>query len=110
MIAVSRKRGNSDETIIDTAMVSTSSRARITGKSSQVQVGSTPEASTKTATTTRFSPRLNRLVSTTASGMTRRGKWVLRTTDSWLTIELTAVIVASWKKPKSTTLKSSSTG
>ena len=64
----------------------------------------------KTKTTTRFSARLKKLVSTTASGMTRRGNCVLRTTASWLTIDPTAVPVASWKKPKSTTLSSSSTG
>ena len=60
-------------------------------------------------TTTRFSSRLKKLVRITASGITRRGNWVFRTTASWLTIEPTAVVVASWKKPNSTMLKSSST-
>ena len=55
MIAVSRKRGYSDETIIETAVVSTNSSAEDTGNSSQVQVGSTPQARMKTNTTTRFS-------------------------------------------------------
>ena len=69
-----------------------------------------PQARMNTNTTIRLSPRLKRLVSTTASGITRRGNCVLRTTDSWLTIEVTAVIVASWKKPNSTMLNSSRTG
>ena len=34
----------------------------------------------------------------------------MRTTDSWLTIDGTACVVASWKNEKSTMLNSSSTG
>ena len=49
-------------------------------------------------------------MSTTASGITSRGNCVLRTTDSWATIEPTAITVASWKKPNSTMLNSSRTG
>src|SRR5215207_3209962 len=109
MIAMSRNRGNSDETIIDTAAVITTRAASTSGNSSHVHVGVTPNASRNTSTTTRLSPRLNRLVTTTESGITRRGNWVLRTTDSWLTIELTAALVASWKKPNSTMLNRSST-
>ena len=41
-----------------------------TGNSSHVHVGSTPAARMNTNTTTRFSPRLNSAVSTTASGIT----------------------------------------
>ncbi len=63
-----------------------------------------------TTTTIRFSSRLKMLVSTTASGMTRRGNCVLRTTASWPTHELTAVTVASWKKENSTMFISSSSG
>ena len=55
-------------------------------------------------TTTRFSARLKRLVRTTASGITIRGNWVLRTTPSWPTTELVAVTVASAKNPKRTML------
>src|SRR5215212_4542413 len=108
MIAVSRKRGYSDETIIDTAEVSTTIATRTNGNRSQLQCGPMPQPRMKRKTTTRLSVRLKRLVSTTASGITSRGNCVLRTTDSWLTIELTAVVVASWKKPKSTMLNSSS--
>ena len=61
-------------------------------------------------TTTRFSPRLKSVVSTTASGITNRGNCVFRTTDSCATIDWTAVLVASEKKLNSTMLKSRSTG
>ena len=50
------------------------------------------------------------MVSTTASGITSRGNCVLRTTPSCATIDVTAMPVASWKKPNSTMLNSSSTG
>ena len=56
-------------------------------------------------TATRFSPRLNTPVNTTESGITRRGNWVLRTTLSWLTTEVTEREVASWKNVKRTTPK-----
>src|ERR671925_2208186 len=110
MIAVSRKRGYSADRIIATAVVSTSSANTTIGNSSHVHVGEMPATRMKPNTTTRFTAKLNRLVSTTASGITSRGNCVLRTTDSWLTIELTAVTVASWKKPNRTMLKSSRTG
>ena len=110
MIARSRKRGYSDERSIETAVVITISAASTTGSSSHVHIGATPNARMKTNTTTRFRPRLNRLVSTTASGITRRGNCVLRTTPSCPTIDVTATPVASWKKPNSTMLNSSSTG
>ena len=60
--------------------------------------------------TSRFSVKLKSVVSTTPSGMTRRGNCVLRTTASWPTIELTDSPVASWKNPNSTMLKSRNTG
>jgi hypothetical protein len=110
MIAMSRKRGYSAATIMLTAVVMTISSRRITGNSSQVHIGVTPKARMKMNTTIRLSARLNRLVRTTASGITRRGNCVLRTTPSWPTIEVTAMPVASWKNPKSTMLNSSSTG
>ena len=91
-------------------MVIAISTRRITGKSSHVHIGVTPKARMNTNTTTRLSTRLKNAVSTTASGITRRGNCVLRTTPSWPTIELTAMPVASWKKPNSTMLNSSSTG
>ena len=49
-------------------------------------------------------------MSTTASGITSRGNCVLRTTAPAPTIEVTAITVASGKKPNSTMLNSSSTG
>ncbi len=64
----------------------------------------------KIRTTIRFIPRLKRPVTTTESGITMRGNWVLRTTLSWLTTDCTAPCVASEKSPKRTTLKSSRTG
>ena len=72
--------------------------------------GVTPNASRKASTAMRFNARLNRLVSTTASGTTSRGNCVLRIIGSWATSEVTATPVASWKKPNSTMLNSSSTG
>ena len=79
---MSRKRGYSDETIIETAVVSTKSSTSTSGKSSHVQVGSMPQARMKMKTTTRLRPRLKRVVSTTASGITSRGNCVFLTTDS----------------------------
>ena len=61
-------------------------------------------------TAIRFSARLKRAVSTTASGITSRGNWVLRTTLSCLTTEVTDAELASWKNVNRTTLNSSSTG
>ena len=77
-----------------TAAVKTNSAASASGKSSQVQVGSTPKARTKTKTTTRLRQRLKAPVSTVASGITRRGNWVLRTTPSWATTEVTRVLAS----------------
>jgi hypothetical protein len=110
MIPMSRKRGNSAATIIETAAVIVTSSATISGNRSQVHSGVTPKARMNTNTTTRFSPRLKRVASTTASGITARGNCVLRTTASWPTIDPTARPVASWKKPNSTTPRSSRTG
>jgi|SRR3712207_2210943 len=110
MIAVSRKRGYKADRAVATAVVRTKSRTSTSGNSSHVQCGPTPAATTKTSTTARFTPRLKRLVTTTARGMTRRGNWLLRTTDSWLTMDGTACDVASWKNEKRTMLNSSSTG
>src|SRR5688500_11946483 len=110
MIWVSRKRGYSDETIIATAVVRTNSRISTTGSRTHVQTGVTPHAITKMNTTTRLGPRLNTLVSTTDRGITRRGNWVLRMTPSYRAIEPTADVVASWKNPNSTRLKSRRTG
>ena len=111
MIPVSRKRGYSAATSVDTAVGEDQQqqRAAAAGRSHD-HIGSTPAASRNANTTTRFRPRLKTAVSTTASGITSRGNCVLRTTDSWLTIELTACVVASWKNEKSTMLNSSSTG
>ncbi len=64
----------------------------------------------KTTTTIRFMPRLKRAVTTTESGITMRGNWVLRTMLSWPTTEPTAPEVDSEKKLKRTTLKSRRTG
>lgn len=61
-------------------------------------------------TATRFSAKLNRPVSTTERGMTRRGNCVFRTTLSWLTTDVTEATLASWKKVNMTTLKRRSTG
>src|SRR5215210_2618150 len=110
MIAVSRNRTYSDERSIETAVAKTKSPTTIRGKRSQVHSGDTPKARTKIRTTTRFTPRLNRLVTTTDSGITRRGNCVFRTTLSWATTDITEVCVASEKKPNSTTFMSSSTG
>jgi hypothetical protein len=49
-------------------------------------------------------------VTTVASGITRRGNWVLRTTPSWATTEVTPLVVDSWKKVKRTIPSSSRTG
>ncbi len=43
-------------------------------------------------------------------GITSRGNWVLRTTPSWATTEVTEFVVASWKKEKRTIPSSSITG
>ena len=69
-----------------------------------------PNASRNTNTTTRLGMRLKRLVSTTDSGITRRGNCVFRTIDSCETTEVTATFVASWKNVKRTMLNRSSTG
>ena len=53
-----------------------------------------------------FSPRFKTLVSTKASGMTRRGNWVLRTIPSLSTTEVSACCVDSVKKVNSMMLKS----
>ena len=92
MIPVSRKRGLSAETIIDDRRRDdTSAATRTSGSSSQVHVGSTPATRMKTKHRRPGSaPRLKRPVSTTASGITSRGNWVLRTIDSEATIEPTA--------------------
>ena len=103
MIAVSRKRTYREERSSDTAVAKTKRTATITGKSSQVHCGETPNARMKMRTTTRLTARLNRLVRTTASGITRRGNCVFRTTPSWLTTERTDAPVDSEKKPKRTT-------
>src|SRR5436309_3906859 len=99
MIARSRKRGYSDDTIIDTTSVGTNIIASTTGSSSQVHRGEIPNPRTNTNTTIRFSSRLNSAVSTTDSGIASRGNCVLRTIPSWLAIEVTPIVVASWKKP-----------
>src|SRR5438046_2433369 len=110
MIATSRYRTYREERIIATAEVKAKRATRISGSNSQLQVGDTPEARMKTKTAIRFRARLNDPVSTVARGMTRRGNWVLRTTPSWATTDVTEVLVASWKKVNSTMFISSSTG
>ena len=92
------------------AAVKTNSAATANGKSSQVQVGSTPKAKMKAKTMTRLRQKLKAPVSTVASGITSRGNWVLRTTASWLTTEVTALVLDSWKKVKRTMPSSSITG
>ena len=72
------------------AAVSTKRAANATGKRSQVQVGSTPQARTKARTTIRLRQKLKAAVITVASGITSRGNWVLRTTASWVATEVTA--------------------
>ena len=67
----------------------------MTGRSSQVHIGVTPKASMKTKTTIMLRPRVNSVVSTTESGITRRGNCVLRTMPSWPTTEPTEPPVAS---------------
>ena len=56
----------------------------------------------KAKTTIRLRQKLKAPVSTVASGITSRGNWVLRTTPSWATTEVTAFVVDSWKKVKRT--------
>ena len=92
MIARSRKRGNSDETIIDTAdRDDDQQRQHDAGTAATSTSARRRRRAGRRAPTTRFSPRLNRLVSTTASGITSRGNCVLRTTPSCATIDVTAV-------------------
>ena len=59
---------------------------------------------------TRLRPRLKTPVSTVEIGITSRGNWVLRTTPSWATTEVTAFVVDSWKKVKRTIPSSRKTG
>ena len=75
-------------------MVMTASAATISGSASQVSLGSTPVASRKTNTAIRLRQRLKRPVSTTESGITRRGNCILRTMFSLFTTERTARVVA----------------
>src|SRR5437588_3289710 len=110
MMPTSRNLGNSAETSIETALVNTNRTPATRTTSSQVQVGSTPNASTNTNATRRFGTRLKTLTSTTESGITSRGNCVLRTTASCATIDPTASPVASWKKPNRTMLNSRNTG
>src|SRR5215218_2147550 len=110
MIAMSRKRTKSTESAMLTPAVKAKRNASATGKSSQVQAGSTPKAKRKTKTITRLTPKLRALVTTVESGITRRGNWVLRTMPSWETTEVTELVVASWKKVKRTMPSSSITG
>src|SRR6476659_3301039 len=110
MIATSRKRTKRTERIRLTAAVRTKSAATATGNSSHVHIGSTPQARMKTRTMTRLRQKLKKDVTTVASGITRRGNWVLRTTPSWATTEVTAAVVASWKKVNWTIPSSSRTG
>ena len=74
----------------------------MSGSSSQLSIGVTPEMSEKISHTTRFSPRLNIASSTTEAGITRRGKWILRSMFSRSTIDRTAPPVASPKNWNST--------
>ncbi len=80
----------------------TTSIARISGSSSQLSIGCTPAMSANTSTTIRFSMRLKNASSTTDSGMTSRGNWILRTRFSRSTTLRTAPAVASAKKVNST--------
>ncbi len=74
----------------------------ISGSSSQLSIGSTPLASAKISTTIRFSARLNIASSTIDVGITRRGKWILRSMFSRSTMLRTAPPVASAKNVNST--------
>ena len=111
MIARSRKRGYSDETIIDTAVVSDEQRPAPAGSSSHVHIGSTPKASRKTSTTTRFSAEVEQRSSARRrAGSPAAGTASCARPPPAPTIDVTACRVASWKKPNSTMLNSSSTG
>ena len=57
MIPRSRKRGLSDDTIIDTAVVNIVSSAITTGNRSHVHIGATPKARRKTSTSDEVEPR-----------------------------------------------------
>ena len=63
-----------------------------------------------TKTTIRLTHRLKTPVTTAESGMTSRGNCVFRTTPSCETTAVTALVLASWKKEKTTMPSSSITG
>ena len=77
------------------------------GTCSQLSIGRTPLMRANISTTTRFSPRLNSDTSTTDSGITIRGKSILRTSASLSSTHRTPPIVASWKNVNSTIAPSS---
>ncbi len=106
---MSRKRTNSAESSIARPVEKTTSSERISGSSSQLSIGRTPEISAKSSTTTRFSSRLKKDSSTIASGMTMRGNWILRTRFSRSKTLRTAPPVASPKNVNSTIEPSSCT-
>ncbi len=76
---MSRRLTNSADRSIAIPVAKTASIATISGSSSQLSIGVTPSSSAKPSTTTRFSARLNDASSTTESGITMRGNWILRT-------------------------------
>ena len=110
MIAMSRKRGYSEATSIDTATVIAISSDQHDGNSSQVHIGVTPKASMKTKTTTRLSAEVEEAREHDGERDDQARELRLAHHRSWPTIDPTAVPVASWKKPKSTMLSSSSSG
>ena len=90
-------------------VANTISMIRISGSSSQLSIGCTPEISAKISTTTRFSIRLKNASSTIDRGMTMRGNWILRTRFSRSTTLRTAPVVASAKNVNRTIEPSSCT-
>jgi hypothetical protein len=75
---------------------------RISGSSSQLSIGCTPEIRAKINTTTRFIARLKNASKVIDSGMTSLGNWILRTRFSRSTTLRTAPPVASPKNVNST--------
>ena len=94
----------------ETASVITSIPRHSSGISSQVAVGSRPVARTMASTATRLRAKLKTLVRTTEQGTTARGNAILRSVDSFWTIEGRARLVASVKNWKSSRLRSSIAG
>src|SRR3954447_22037590 len=91
----SRELTYSDERIIATPEVNITSGISTSGSSAHVQRGSTPSIRMKTKTATMFAARLSSDVTTTDSGITSRGKCILRTSDSRCSTARTDCVVDS---------------